>query len=141
MSSAIKRMAEAMEYPEEVPGDAVSYSFLVDGAEIRAEERDGRIVLSYALGSNDSQLVKLAHYAAGRMLREEAVLSYGRDGAFLWQDEAAGASGGELLRLFESFMNSCDWWRDAIVDSREDVLASRNEGGGMRDADTMVIRP
>ena len=56
----------------------------------------------------------LAAYAAGRMLREEATLAFGNGNVFLWQDAPADADDRTLLRLFESFTDSCDWWRARV---------------------------
>ena len=64
----------------------------------------------------------LAAYAAGRMLREDATLAYGKHSTFLWQDASADASDQALVRLFETFVDSCDWWR-ARVDERGKVDA------------------
>ena len=132
---AIKRLAKAIGYPDRISDDAVSFTFRADGVEIAAEEMEGRLVLSYALADDESLLPTLASYAAGRMLKEEAALSYGDGRAFLWQDASAGADAHELLRLFETFMDSCDWWR-----ARVDAL----RGSGTTEAsvpETVMIRP
>ena len=91
----------------------------VDGMEIVAEESGGRIVLSFALSDDPSQISLLATYAAGRILRESAVLAYGRRSngkvsAFLWQDAPADADDWTFVKLFESFADSCDWWRARV---------------------------
>ena len=125
MKTAIERLAAAIGYPERVPADATSFTFRVDGAEICAEESDGRVALACVLSDDESVLPALAQYAAGRMLREDATLSFGQPGlsspgsrsaspqpsAFLWQDAPADADASALHRLFETFANSCDWWR------------------------------
>ena len=140
---AIKRLAKAIGYPDRVPDDVFSFTFRSDGVEISAEEADGRLVLSYALSDDEGILPTLATYAAGRMLKENAVLSYGNhqtikpsnDQTFLWQDASADADAHELLRLFETFMDSCDWWR-----ARVDAL----RGSGTTEAsmpETVMIRP
>ena len=117
------------------------FTFRVDGAEISAETADGRIVLSCPLTDDESLLPSLARYAGGRMLREDATLSFGQPGlsssgsgssAFLWQDAPADADERTLLRLFESFADSCDWWR-ARVDERE--------ADGAAEISEAVIRP
>lgn len=96
------------------------FTFRVDGAEISAETADGRIVLSCPLTDDESLLPSLARYAGGRMLKEDATLSFGQPGlsssgsgssAFLWQDASADADAYALRRLFETFADSCDWWR------------------------------
>ena len=104
----------------------------VDGVEVSAAVAGDRLVLSQRLTDEADKLPALAGYAAGRMLREEAVLAYGDGAAFLWQDAPAGAGERTLVRLFESFMDSCDWWR-ARVD------ASRAEGEPK--FSDMTIRP
>ena len=75
-------------YPDRAPDGASAFSLRVDGMEVLAEERDGRIVLSYAVSDDDSLLPTLARYSAGRMLREDAALTWD-NGAFLWQDVPA----------------------------------------------------
>lgn len=129
---AIERLAKAIGYPDRVPDGAVSFTFRVDGAEIAAYEADGRIVLSCALSGEESDLPLLATWAAGRMLRENAVLAYGDSMAFIWQDESADADPHVLLRLFETFADSCDWWRTRLEERRGGTTPIREE---------MVIRP
>ena len=51
---------------------------------------------------------------------------------FLWQDAPADADDRTLVRLFESFADSCDWWR-ARVDER-------GKGGAVEISEA-VIRP
>ena len=121
-------------YPERAPDGASAFTLRVDGMEVVAEERDGRVVLSYAVSDDDSLLPSLARYSAGRMLREDAALTWD-NGAFLWQDVPADASQAEMARVFERFMDSCDWWRERV-----DALH-----GGKASADaapeSMMIRP
>ena len=122
---------------------SVPLTIRVDGAEVAVEEMDGRIVLSCELSDDETLLPTLAAYAAGRMLKENATLSYGSVGAgktsesqaFLWQDLSADADAHGLLRLFETFMDSCDWWR-----ARVDALRG-SETAGSTVPDTMMIRP
>ena len=117
MKSAIERLIEAIGYPERAPEGARSFTLQVDGADVLAEERSGRLRLSLALSDDENLLPKFAAYAAGRMLREEATLAYGKGLVFLWQDASVDADDRTLVRLFESFTDSCDWWR-ARVDER-----------------------
>ena len=113
-------------YPERAPEGALSFTLQVDGADVLAEERGGRLRLSLALSDDENLFPKFAAYAAGRMLREAATLTVGDLSAepnpaapqssdnqtlFLWQDVSASAGGHALARLFETFMDSCDWWR------------------------------
>jgi len=128
----IERLAKAIGYPDGIPDGVVSFTFRVDGAEIAADEKGGRIVLSSALSGDGSELPTLAAWAAGRMLREDATLAYGGGAAFLWQDAPADADSRALLRLFESFADSCDWWRARIAGLR---------GEGTSPIESTVIRP
>lgn len=117
-SHALERLLTAIEYPERMPNAEGPFTLRVDGREMLAEESAGRIVLSHVLTEDDSLFPTLAAYAAGRMLREDAALAYGRRSAFLWQDAPADADDRMFVRLFETFADSCDWWR-ARVDERE----------------------
>ena len=130
--TAIERLAEAIGYPDRVPEGALAATLRVDGAEISAAVTGERIILSQRLTEEADRLPALAGYAAGRMLKEEAVLAYGDGAAFLWQDASARASDQALVRLFESFMDSCDWWRARIEGTREKERAEFPE---------MMIRP
>lgn len=135
----MERFLAAIGYPERMSGGGTPFAMRVDGMEVLAEEVGERIVLSYALTDDESLLPTLASYASGRMLREDAVLAYGEVGggrkAFLWQDAPSDADDRALVRLFETFMDSCDWWRDR-------VSALRVGGMEIPDADeAMVIRP
>lgn len=132
---AIERLAGAIGYPERIPEGAASFPFRADGAEIASVESDGCIRLEYALSDDETMLPTLAAYAAGRMLKEDAILSYGDGRAFLWQDAPADADARELLRLFETFMDSLDWWRERVEDRKSRVESRANEEA------TMVIRP
>ena len=133
--TSVTRLLSAIGYPERMSGGAMPFTLRVDGMDIGAEESGGRLLLTYALGADAAQLPTLAGYAAGRMLREEAVLAYGDGRAFLWQDAPADADAHALLRLFETFTDSCDWWR-----ARVDAL-SGEESGEAPAPETMMIRP
>lgn len=131
--NAIYALARAIGYPEEVPPDADSFVFSVDGGRVEASVGRGRLVLVRELGaSGDVDLAQLAGYAAGRVLREEAVLAYdpGDDRVILWQDIPADADAGVLRRFFEVFAASCDWW-----------LARVDEAGAVASVPEMMIRP
>ena len=58
---------------------------------------------------------------AGRLLREDAVLAAdpGAPGAFLWQDAPTTADAPALVHLFETFLDSCDWWRARVAGDAE----------------------
>ena len=136
----LERFLRSVGYPDRASDGSQPFTMRVDGMEIVAEESDGRIVLSFALTGDPAAVPRLASYAVGRMLREDAVLAYGATGpqaakkpqAFLWQDAPADAAEYALVRLFESFADACDWWR-ARLDERGNV-----NGGEISEA---VIRP
>ena len=130
--SAIERLAEAIGYPDRVPEGSLLATLRVDGAEVSAAVTGDRLVLSQRLTDDAEKLPTLAGYAAGRMLREEVVLAYGNGAAFLWQDAPTDAEDRVLVRLFESFMDSCDWWR-----ARVEGL----DGEGKSEFPEMMIRP
>ena len=132
--TAISRLAEAIGYPDEVSEGASSFVFRVDGAEIRASVAGGVARLVCDLGAEEADLPALADYAVGRMLREEAVLAASPTGGgpFLWQETPESAGAQALRRFFESFLDSCDWWRARVTDLGSD------EEPGMRE---IVIRP
>ena len=129
MKNAIERLIEAIGYPERAPEDALSFTLQLDGADVLADERSGRLRLALSLSDDENLFPKFAAYAAGRMLREEATLTVGELSAgsspaapqpsgnqtlFLWQDVPASAGGHALARLFETFIDSCDWWRARV---------------------------
>ena len=132
--TAIRRLIDAIGYPERAPEGAASFTLRVDGMEILAEERDGRLILSRVLTDSDDLLPTLAGFAAGRLLREEAVLAAdpNTQGAFLWQDAPATADAQSIVRLFETFLDSCDWWRARIAGDAATTSESVPE---------MMIRP
>jgi len=139
----IERLLMAIGYPERMSKNSVAFTLRVDGAEVEAEEMDGRLVLSCALTDDETLLPTLATYAAGRMLREDATLSYGvAEGrgpsnyqAFLWQDVPDDTDEHGLLRLFETFMDSCDWWRARVEALRGNDTAVSSV------PETVMIRP
>jgi len=135
-SSAIDRLGEAIGYPDRIPDGVGSFTYRVDGMEIVAEESGGRLILKYALTEDEGMFARLAEYAAGRMLRESAVLAAERPdagGLFIWQDASADASAHDLLRLFETFCASCDWWRERV----ESVGGDKPQFG----PEQMIMRP
>ncbi len=132
---AITRLLEAIDYPERPSTGATAVPLLVDGGTIVAEDVDGRLRLVCRLTDNADDLPRLAAYAAGRMLREDAVLASDAAGAFLWQETPTGADAHRLRRLFEAFADSCDWWR-ARVEARRSV-----DGSSDSLFSEMIIRP
>lgn len=123
MATALERFVQVLGYPGSVPVGARTFTLVVDGGEIEAEERDGRLVLTKALcaAEEEADLAALAGYAAGRMLKEEAVLAWDavREAPILWQDVAAGAGAAQLRRFFEVFAASCDWWEARAREVRD----------------------
>ena len=130
--NAADRLLIAIGYPDRISGTDVPFTLRVDGKEVFVEESAGRIILSSVLTEGEEMIPTLATYAAGRMLREEATLAYGKGNVFLWQDAPAEADDRTLVRLFETFTDSCDWWR-ARVDER-------GKGGAVKISEA-VIRP
>ncbi len=132
---AIHRLAEAIRYPDKIPEGVVSFVLRVDGMEVVAEETGAKLVLKHALTEDEGLFGRMAELAAGRMLKEDAVLSAepASGGLFLWQAEDSNASAHNLLRLFETFVNSCDWWRERV----ESVRDERPQFG----SEEMIMRP
>ena len=147
MKTATTRFLEAVGYPEKGSGGAASFAMQVDGAEIVVlETTGGALRLFFRVSDDASVFPRLAEWAAGRMLREDATLAYGQlpnvspDGLrsstlppsmFLWRDLSSEADASAMRRAFEDFADSCDWWR-ARVSREGEAAASFPE---------MVIRP
>ena len=116
-NAAIEQLLKSIGYPEQAPDGVDSFTLFVDGGEIVVQTNGRGLRLLCSLTDDESQLPRLAGYAAGRMLREDAVLSYGRQGAFLWQEIPPGSDRVEMQRNFEMFADACDWWRARLVES------------------------
>lgn len=121
--TAVKRFANAIGYPDEVPDAAVEYAFLIDDGETRASESDGRLLLERTLWSppadmdgSESVLCRVASLAAGRVLREEAAPAWNpRRGELVLTQEVPASFPDEKLRRFgEVFSASCDWWKERV---------------------------
>ena len=108
----VGRLALAIGYPQEVPADAVDFTFKVDGGEIRALDLEKRLVLLREISREEDELLRLASYSVGRILREDAILYWDeRIGAVvLSQEIPVSATAHELKVFFETFADSCDWW-------------------------------
>lgn len=120
-STAIARLAEAIGYPAEIPAGARRFTFVVDGNPLEAVEEAGRLRFVKVLQAGtdaEGALVRLAGYATGRILKEEAVFAWDPtlEAPILWQDVPATADGAVLRRFFEVFTASCDWWAARTVD-------------------------
>lgn len=138
--SALGNFLRSIDYPEEAPAGAASFTLQVDGGEIIASDTGSAIRLVCRLADDAAELPRLAEYAAGRMLREDAVLAFGSlevwkfgsleggvgqtskplnlqspDCAFLWQEIPAAADALSMRRCFETFADSCDWWRARLA--------------------------
>lgn len=122
---AIERLSKAIGYPQEVPVEAGSFDFLVDGEMISAEAEvkkagEGRILLKTVLTEDEEVAGRLATYAVGRLLKENAVLAWDFENraAILWTElNTRRLSDGEVRRAFESFCESADWWRERVKES------------------------
>ena len=123
--NAIERLLEAVGYPERASGGATSFTLQVDGGEIVAVETGNALRLVCRLMDDAAELPRLAEYAAGRMLREEATLACDREGAFLWQEIPAAADAHDMQRGFETFCDSCDWWRARLEGGRDESPPSQ----------------
>lgn len=133
--SCVERLLRAIGYPDRAPEAALSFTLLVDGVEIVASEEGGMLRLVCRLTDDAAHLPRLAEYAAGRLLREDAVLAFDqRSGAaILWREVDGAADERTLQRAFEEFADSCDWWRERI-----------DMQGGAQEASVfpeMMIRP
>lgn len=108
----IKRLATAINYPEQVPERATVFVFRVDGGNIIAEIVGRRLVVKRVLEIDDEDLPRFAEYAAGRLLREEAVFAWDEraEQLILWQELPMQARPAEIVTAFEDFVDSCDWW-------------------------------
>ena len=112
MAGAIRRLAEAIGYPDKVPETAFVFTFRVDGYGISATVDAGAVLLRLDLPSEPGDVAAFAELAAGRILREAATLAYDAKGGvpFLWRKVPEDASGATLREAFEAFARSCDWW-------------------------------
>lgn len=110
--NVICRFATAIGYPQTVPAERQEFTFIVDGGEMRALDLGNRLVLTREISREEDDVPRLAAYAPGRILREDAALYWdGYCGAVkLAQEIPADATGNELKVFFETFADSCDWW-------------------------------
>ena len=112
MKNAIERLCDAIAYPDPVPESATAFSLRVDGGDIMARLIGRRLVLSRVIDRDEKDLPQLASYAAGRILKEEAVLAWDErlSACILWQELQDNADAAQLTHFFEEFTHSCDWW-------------------------------
>ena len=120
-TTAIARLAKAIGYPEEIPSGARAFVFQVDGHAIEVVEEAGRLRVAcrFPQVGEEGDLVRLAGYATGRILKEEAALAWDpeAEAPMLWQDVPSSTGDALLRRFFEVFMMSCDWWRARVEDA------------------------
>ena len=118
MKNAVNRLCEAIAYPDAVPEAPASFILEVDGADVTARILGHRLVLSKVIDRNESDLPRLASFAPGRMLAEEAILAWDERAAtcILWQAVPENADPATLVDFFEKFMDSCDWWTARAVE-------------------------
>ena len=116
MTEVIKRLAAAIDYPEPVPPGTEKFTFLVDDGEVKAIAASGELRLELELPADGEHAVRLAEFAAGRILREEATLAWdaAAEKFFLWQTVPDTLSDERLRLFFEVFTASCDWWLDRL---------------------------
>lgn len=122
----ISRLARAIGYPETVADDIDVFAFRVDGGAVIAEKTPYGLVLKKTLEIPFENLNVFAAYAAGRMLREEAVLAWDdrAERALLWREIPGRADAQTMKEAFEEFADSCDWWiqRVAEIDAPKSVF-------------------
>ena len=112
MKNALERLCEAIVYPDPVPDGATAFNLRVDGSDVLLRLIGRRLVISRVIDRDESDLPQLASYAAGRILKEEAVLAWDerQSACTLWQELSEDADSEQLTQFFEDFMHSCDWW-------------------------------
>jgi hypothetical protein len=115
----ISKLASAIGYPEKVADGSDVYAFRVDGWEIVAEKIGSRLVLKLYLDVAYDDLPLFASYAAGRLLREEAVLAWDDNAqkAVLWREIPPNADHPMMKDAFEDFADSCDWWVQRVMET------------------------
>lgn len=118
MAGAIRRLAEAIGYPGEVPESAFVFTFRVDGYEIASTVEAGEVLLRLDLPSDPGDVAAFAEFAAGRILREAATLAYDAKAGvpFLWRKVPEDANDAALREVFEDFARSCDWWLARVAE-------------------------
>lgn len=114
----IKRLAGAINYPEQVADRESVHAFRVDGGVCFAEMIGGRLILRRVLEVPEEEVTRFAGYAAGRLLREEAVLAWDEraEQLMLWQEMPMQGSAAEIAAAFEDFCDSYDWWLQRVND-------------------------
>ena len=132
MKGLVERLGEAIGYPERVPEGAVSFLFRVDDDPVEARAKAGTLLFRWTFPEN-APVERLAEFAAGRILRDPAVLSWDpvRERAVLWRRTAKGAGDRELVRTFREFIGSRGWWKACVAELTRPKATLRD----------LVIRP
>lgn len=112
----IRTLAAAIGYPEIPPEGASRFLFRVDGLAVLVETLGSRLVVRGSLGIESGEVATFATFAAGRMLREAAVLAWDERAGegFLWQELPVQARGGVLAEAFGAFLDAYEWWVDRV---------------------------
>lgn len=115
MKGLIENLAEVIGYPERVPEGAMSFTFKVDDDPVRTRVIDGRLVMEWRFPA-EASAERLATYATGRILREEATVAWdpAAECALLWQSASKSADAAGLKKAFADFLNSRDWWKARV---------------------------
>lgn len=127
--SAIDTLLKAIGYPPgEISAGERQAVLRVDSSDVKVRTDGGRLIFEKVLchpEEGSGTLARLAGYAAGRMLKEEAVLAWNPSESelILWQDIPENVSPDLMRRVFEVFMTSCDWWMARINDSEEETYS------------------
>ncbi len=116
--SPIGRLAEAIAYPTGKPWEYESFCFQVDDVAVQVVVLAHRLVLRCTLACSEEYLPVFAQYAAGRMLREDAVLAWDprTSELFLWQEIPEIADAGTMRQCFETFVDACEWWLARVAE-------------------------
>ena len=132
MVNLVQRLSELIGYPERVPEGAVSFAFRVDDDPVETRMTGGALLMRWTFPGN-APVERLAEFAAGRFLRETAVLAWDpvRERPFLWRLAAKGAGDRELVQTFREFLASRDWWKGCVAELTKPKATLRD----------LVIRP
>ena len=132
MKGLVERLGEAIGYPERVPEGAVSFAFRVDDDPVEARVKAGTLLFKWTFPEN-APVERLAEFAAGRILRDPAVLAWDpvRERAILWWRTTKGADDRELVQAFRAFLDSRGWWKTCVAELTKPKATLRD----------LVIRP
>jgi len=120
--NVLERLCAAINYPDPVRPGTEKCVLIVDEAKVTATVDGGRLILSRVLANGEDfgegDLGRLAGYAAGRTLKEEATIAWDPDEKILilWQAVSADSETAKIRLFFEVFCTSCDWWASRIAE-------------------------